>query len=159
MLESKLDPFMSPSYLPAVGTYSEKFQELYGDYPGMMGADTYDAFYIAKDAIERAGTVDKASVRTAIENTDMPQMLIMTESGRIQFSTGVNYHEISPVTFIEQLYWDSASNHLSRALFGHRFPKWHQFKTGRFCFANWLPSWKPIKQLFLLFLLFLVYFK
>ena len=29
--------------------------------PGMMGADTYDAFYIAKDAIERAGTVDKAA--------------------------------------------------------------------------------------------------
>ena len=78
----------------------------------MMGADTYDAFYIAKDAIERAGTVDKATVRTAIENTDMPQMLIMTESGRIRFSTGINYHEISPVTFIEQFYWDSAGNQL-----------------------------------------------
>ena len=43
--------------------------------PGMMGADTYDAFYIAKDAIERAGTVDKAAVRTAIENTNLDQML------------------------------------------------------------------------------------
>ncbi len=112
LLESKLDPFMNPSYLPAVGTYSQKFKELYGVYPGMMGADTYDAFYIAKDAIERAGTVDKASVRTAIEKTDLPQSLILTESGRIRFSTGVNYHEISPVTFIEQLFWDSASNQL-----------------------------------------------
>ena len=112
LLESKLDPFMTPSYLPAVGIYSEKFKSLYGVYPGMMGADTYDAFYIAKAAIESAGTLDKAAVRTAIENTDLPQSLVMTESGRIRFSTGVNYHEISPVTFIEQLYWDSASNQL-----------------------------------------------
>jgi branched-chain amino acid transport system substrate-binding protein len=112
LLESKLDPFMNPSYLPAVGTYSEKFLALYGVYPGMMGADTYDAFYIAKAAIESAGTLDKAAVRTAIEGTDLPQSLVMTESGRIRFSTGVNYHEISPVTFIEQLYWDNASNQL-----------------------------------------------
>jgi branched-chain amino acid transport system substrate-binding protein len=112
LLESKLDPFMTPSYLPAVGTYSQKFNQTYGKMPGMMGADTYDAFYVAKDAIERAGTVDKAAIRTAIENTDMNQMLIMTQSGKIQFSTGVNYHEISPVTFVEQFKWDTASNRL-----------------------------------------------
>jgi branched-chain amino acid transport system substrate-binding protein len=124
LLESKLDPFMSPSYLPAVQTYSEKFQELYGVYPGMMGADTYDAFYIAKDAVERAGTVDKAEVRTAIENTDMPQMLIMTESGKVQFSKAVNYHEISPVTFIEQFYWDTTSNSLKSRIV------WSPFSPG-----------------------------
>jgi branched-chain amino acid transport system substrate-binding protein len=112
LLESKLDPFMLPSYLPAVGTYSQKFNQTYGVMPGMMGADTYDAFYIAKDAIERAGTVDKATVRTAIENTNMAQMLIMTQTGKIQFSTGVNYHEIDPVTFIEQLYWDATTSQL-----------------------------------------------
>jgi ABC-type branched-subunit amino acid transport system substrate-binding protein len=77
-----------------------------------MGADTYDAFYIAKDAIERAGTIDKASVRTAIENTDMTQMLIQTTTGKIQFSTGVNYHEIDPITFIEQLQYDSSNSQL-----------------------------------------------
>ncbi len=81
--------------------------------PGMMGADTYDAFYIAKDAIERAGTVDKAAVRTAIENTNLNQMLIQTKTGKIQFSTGVNYHEIDPVTFIEQLKWDAPTSHLT----------------------------------------------
>jgi branched-chain amino acid transport system substrate-binding protein len=112
LLESKLDPFMTPSYLPAVGTYSQKFNQIYGKMPGMMGADTYDAFYVAKDAVERAGTVDKAAVRTAIENTNLDQKLILTQSGKIQFSTGVNYHEISPVTFIEQLKWDSTSNQL-----------------------------------------------
>jgi branched-chain amino acid transport system substrate-binding protein len=103
---------MTPSYLPAVGTYSQKFNQIYGKMPGMMGADTYDAFYIAKAAIEQAGTLDKAAVKTAIENTNLNQMLIMTQSGKIQFSPGVNYHEISPVTFVEQLKWDTTTNQL-----------------------------------------------
>ncbi len=81
--------------------------------PGMMGADTYDAFYIAKDAIQRAGTVDKAAVRKAIEDTNLDQMLIQTKTGKIQFSTGVDYHEIDPITFIEQLKWDTTTSHLT----------------------------------------------
>jgi branched-chain amino acid transport system substrate-binding protein len=113
LMESRFDPFMLPSYSTAVQTYSEKFDQAYPHVmPGMMGADTYDAFYIAKDAIERAGTIEKAAVRTAIENTNLDQMLILTKSGKIQFSTGVNYHEIEPITFIEQLKWDSTTNHL-----------------------------------------------
>jgi ABC-type branched-subunit amino acid transport system substrate-binding protein len=112
LLESKMDPFMTPSYMPAVQTYSQKFYQKYGVYPGMMGADTYDAFYIAKAAIESAGTVDKASVRTAIENTNLNQLLIMTQNCKIQFSSGVDWHQIKPVTFIEQLVWNSTSNKL-----------------------------------------------
>lgn len=112
LIESKLDPFMVPSYLPAVQRYAEKFYQAYGVEPGMMGAGTYDAFYIAKDAIERAGTVDKAAVRNAIENGKMNQMLFMTETGKIEFSTGTNYHEFQPVRFIEQTYWDQSGNQL-----------------------------------------------
>ena len=114
LLESKLDPFMTPSYLPAVQTYAQKFEQTYDHtMPGMMGADTYDAFYIAKDSIERAGTIDKAAVRQAIEETNLNQMLIMTKTGKIQFSTGINYHEIDPITFIEQLNWNTTNNHLT----------------------------------------------
>ena len=36
-------------------------------------------------------------------------MLIITETGKIEFSTGVNYHEIAPVTFVEQLVWNEAA--------------------------------------------------
>jgi len=114
LLESKLDPFMTPSYSTVVGNYAKAFDKAYPHImPGMMGADTYDAVYIAKDAIQRAGTVDKALVRTAIENTNLDQMLIQTKTGKIQFSTGVNYHEIDPVTFIEQLKWDATTSHLT----------------------------------------------
>ena len=112
LMESKMDPFMVPSYSTAVGTYSEKFNQTYGVAPGMMGADTYDAFYIAKTAIESAGTLDKATVRQAIENTNIHDSLILTQSGKIQFSTDVNYHEIQPITFMEQLNLNSATNKL-----------------------------------------------
>jgi len=107
LLESKFAPYAGPPfYLSAIETYVTDYQEKYDTLPGMMGADTYDAFYIAKDAIQRAGTVDKAAVRDAIESSAINQMLIMTETGKVEFSTGVNYHEIAPVTFVEQLVWN-----------------------------------------------------
>lgn len=108
LLESKFASYAGPPfYLPLMDTYVPTYEDRMGTTPGMMGADTYDAFYIAKDAIERAGTLDKAAVRDAIESTDMEQMLIMTETGRIEFSTETDtYHEISPITFVEQLFWD-----------------------------------------------------
>ena len=114
LLESRFNPFMKPSYSTAVQSYVEKFDQLYPHtMPGMMGADTYDAFYIAKAAIESAGTIDKAAVRDAIEATNMDQSLIPTQSGKIEFSTGVNFHEILPLTFVEQLKWDEATSHLT----------------------------------------------
>jgi branched-chain amino acid transport system substrate-binding protein len=107
LLESKFAPYAGPPfYLETVETYVTNYQQEYNTLPGMMGADTYDAFYIAKDAIERAGTVDKAAVRAAIESCSMDQMLILTETGKIEFSIGTDYHEIAPVTFIEQLVWN-----------------------------------------------------
>jgi hypothetical protein len=36
----------------------------------------------------------------------------MTQTGKIQFSTGVNYHEIGPVTFMEQLKWNADTKQL-----------------------------------------------
>jgi len=107
LFESKFAPSAGPPfYLETVETYVTNYQQEYNTLPGMMGADTYDACYIAKDAIERAGTVDKAAVRAAIESCSMDQMLILTETGKIEFSIGTDYHEIAPVTFIEQLVWN-----------------------------------------------------
>jgi branched-chain amino acid transport system substrate-binding protein len=111
LLESKFAPFAGPPYyLPEIGTYVAKYNSTYNAIPGMMGADTYDAFFIAKAAIESAGTLDKAAVRTAIEQINIDDMLIMTQNGKIQFSTGVNYHEIQPITFIEQLIYNATTN-------------------------------------------------
>jgi len=133
LMESKMDPFQVPSYSSAVQTYSQKFNQLYGVMPGMMGVDTYDSFYIAKNAIQNAGTLEKASVRNAIENIDLNQMLILTQSGKIQFSTGVNYHEIGPVTFMEQLKWNGATSKLeSQIVWPATMPGISNFKQADF---------------------------
>jgi branched-chain amino acid transport system substrate-binding protein len=109
ILESKIATQWQGStwYLPKVGTYVENYKNKWnGKIPGMIGADTYDAVYIYKNAVERAGTLNKTDVRDALETTDMPQSLLIMENGRITFSTGTNYHEILPKTFIEQLIWN-----------------------------------------------------
>ena len=133
LLESKMDPFQVPSYSSAVQTYSQKFNQAYGVMPGMMGVDTYDAFYIAKSAIESAGTLDKAAIRTAIENVNLDQKLILTATGKIHFSTGVNYHEIGPVTFMEQLKWNSQTSKLeSQIVWPATVPGISNFKQSDF---------------------------
>jgi branched-chain amino acid transport system substrate-binding protein len=115
ILESKIATQWQGSswYLPQVGTYVENYKAKWnGIVPGMLGADTYDAVYIAKNAIESWGTLDKAAIRDALEHTDMPQSLLIMANGKINFATGTNYHEITPKTFIEQLSWDSADSKL-----------------------------------------------
>jgi hypothetical protein len=115
ILESKIATQWQghPWYLPQVGTYVENYMHKFnGIIPGMLGADTYDAVYIAKNAIERAGTVNKTNVRDAIETTNMPQSLLIMENQKITFSTGTNYHEILPKTFIEQLIWNVGASEL-----------------------------------------------
>ena len=100
-------------YLPKVGTYVENYKARFdGIVPGMLGADTYDAIYIYMDAIGRAGTLNKAAIRDALETTDLPQSLLIMENEKITFSSGVNYHEILPKTFIEQLIFDTNVNAL-----------------------------------------------
>jgi branched-chain amino acid transport system substrate-binding protein len=112
LLESKFASYADVDgefYLPMMNTYVADYEAKYGQVPGMMGADTYDAFYIVKDAITRAGTLDKAAVRDAIETCDMDQMLIITDTGKIEFGTDENnYHEIAPFTFVEQLFYDES---------------------------------------------------
>ncbi len=110
LIESQFGPFADPSYMQSIETYNASYSAMHGKIPGFMGASTYDAFYIAKDAIERAGTVDKAAVRAAIETCDLNQLLMMTQTGKIQFSTGTNYHEVQIVTFMEQINYNAAAS-------------------------------------------------
>jgi branched-chain amino acid transport system substrate-binding protein len=121
-------------YLPKVGTYVENYKNKWdGKIPGMIGADTYDAVYIAKNAIERAGTLNKTKVRDALETTDMQQSLLIMDNERITFSNGTNYHEILVKTFIEQLKWNASSNELKPlVVYPDSMPGISSFKQGDF---------------------------
>lgn len=107
LLESQFGPYAEPHYLPSIGDYVTSYYAMHKKIPGFMGASTYDAFFIAKNAIESAGTVDKKAVRDAIESSDMNQLLMITQTGKIEFSTGLNYHEVQIETFMEQLHYNA----------------------------------------------------
>jgi branched-chain amino acid transport system substrate-binding protein len=123
-LNSEFAPFVgSPCYSRAVANFVYNYEQKYHNLtPRRYGANVYDAFYIVKDAIERAGTIDKAAVRQAIEETNLPQMLTMTETGKIQFSTTLNYHEIAPVSFVEKLFWNIATSELKPLIVWPKVP-------------------------------------
>lgn len=53
-----------------VREFTEKYEQKYGEQPGAMAALGYDAMYIVKDAIERAGSADPNAIRDAIESTE-----------------------------------------------------------------------------------------
>jgi branched-chain amino acid transport system substrate-binding protein len=106
VLESKFSS-AADSYMPSVDKYVAAYKKKWNILPGMMGADTYDAIYLTKAAIEKAGTLDKAKLRDAIENISIPQMLIPMKNGTISFDKN---HEIQPICFIEQLRYDKNAN-------------------------------------------------
>lgn len=54
----------------SVREFTEKYEAKYGEQPGAMAALGYDAMYIVKDAIERAGSADPQAIRDALEATE-----------------------------------------------------------------------------------------
>jgi branched-chain amino acid transport system substrate-binding protein len=131
VLESKFAPF-ADSYMKSVDQYIDAYRKKWNIVPGMMGADTYDSIYLAKAAIEKAGTLDKAKLRDAIETIEMPQLLIPMKNGIVKFDKN---HEIAPLTFIEQMRFDSKTNTVKPSIV---YPD--TLKTRNF---ELLPDYKP----------------
>jgi branched-chain amino acid transport system substrate-binding protein len=50
--------------------WTARYEELFDGPPNYAAAETYDAVYMVKDAIERAGSTDPAAVRDALAETD-----------------------------------------------------------------------------------------
>ncbi len=73
----------------------------------MMGASTYEGVYIAAQAIENAGTTDKAAVKQALDTINMPQIIEAMKDGTISFSK--DYRESQFDLWIEQLSFDQAA--------------------------------------------------
>jgi branched-chain amino acid transport system substrate-binding protein len=67
----------------------------------MMGACTYDGVYIAVEAIGNAGSTDKSTVRQALVNLKMPQVVEAMKDGTISFSK--DFRESQFDLWMEQL--------------------------------------------------------
>lgn len=62
--------YAADSTEPAVQKFVTAFEEKYGKAPNSFAALGYDAVYMLKDAIAKAGTTDVQAVRKAFEETD-----------------------------------------------------------------------------------------
>ena len=71
----------------------------------MMGASTYEGVYIAAKAVENAGTTDKATVRQALVDLNMPQLIEAMSGGTISFSK--DFRESQFDLWMEQLKYNS----------------------------------------------------
>jgi branched-chain amino acid transport system substrate-binding protein len=108
IIESQFSPYtVPPSVADAVAAFKAAYNKKWGSTPDMMGATTYEGVRIAAQAISDAGTVDKASVRDALANLRMPQLIEAMEGGVISFSS--DYRESHATLYMEQLFWDPAA--------------------------------------------------
>lgn len=109
VMESRFSPYAIPRGSTAAATqqFLTSFDKKYGGFAGMMGAATYESVYIAKAAIEKAGSLDKAKVKDALSSLSMPQMMEIMKGGTISFSP--DFRESKFDLYVVQLAMDPAS--------------------------------------------------
>lgn len=78
--EATMAPFGEATITPKTLAFSNKIKKEYGYTPSYCGT-VYDAIYVLKDAVERAGTLDTEAVIDALEKTNYEGV-----SGRIAFT-------------------------------------------------------------------------
>jgi branched-chain amino acid transport system substrate-binding protein len=103
IIESRFSPYTAP--VGAVADAQNAFKQAYfirfNTYPDMMGASTYEGVFIAAKAIGNAGTTDKATVRQALANLKMPQVIEAMKDQTISFSP--DFRESTFDLWMEQL--------------------------------------------------------
>ena len=108
IIESRFSPYTSPA--GALADAQSKFKNSYfakwNTYPDMMGASTYEGIFIATQAISNAGTTDKATVRQALVDISMPQIVEAMKDGKIAFSK--DFRESQFDLWMEQLAFDQS---------------------------------------------------
>ncbi|MEK3974983.1 MULTISPECIES: ABC transporter substrate-binding protein [unclassified Psychrobacillus] len=76
-------------------SFSDKFNEKYGEAPNSFHALGYDTVYLLKDAIERADSTDGEKIKEALEATDNLDLVTGL------YSMDENHHPVKSATIIE----------------------------------------------------------
>jgi len=107
IIESMFSPYIAPA--GEVGDAQNAFKQAYYNkfktYPDMMGASTYEGIFIAAKAVENSGTTDKASVRQALVDLKMPQVINVMKNQTISFSP--DFRESNFDLWMEQLSYNA----------------------------------------------------
>jgi len=107
IIESRFSPYTAPAGVvaDAQSGFKQAYFTRFGTYPDMMGASTYEGVFIAAKAIGNAGTTDKATVRQALVNLKMPQVIEAMKDQTISFSP--DFRESTFDLWMEQLSYNS----------------------------------------------------
>ncbi|MDT8358436.1 MAG: ABC transporter substrate-binding protein, partial [Methanomicrobiaceae archaeon] len=108
VIESRFSPYTMPKgpLEARVTAFREGYKARWGSSPSMMGASTYEGVYIAKEAIESAGTLEKGAVTGAIVAIEMPQIIEPMQDATLRFTP--DYREAKFELYMEQLVWDES---------------------------------------------------
>ena len=103
IIESRFSPYTAPAGAIADGQsgFKNSYNAKWGTFPDMMGASTYEGIYIAAKAAGNAGTTDKTTVRQALVDLNMPQVIEAMKNGQISFSK--DFRESKFDLWMEQL--------------------------------------------------------
>jgi branched-chain amino acid transport system substrate-binding protein len=109
VMESRFSPYVIPPGVTKAKTekFLDDFEKKYSGFAGMMGAATYESVYIAKNAIENAGTLDKAKVADSLKAISMESIMEVMKGGKITFNP--DNHESEFELFVSQLAKDAGS--------------------------------------------------
>lgn len=108
--ESRFSPYAIPPgpIQTAVANFKEEYETRWGTAPSQMSASTYEGVYIAAEAIRNVGTLDKAAVRDALAELELPQLIELMKGDMITFSP--DYRESKFELYMQQLLWDESVN-------------------------------------------------
>ena len=107
IIESRFSPYTAPvgAVADAQSAFKQAYFAKFNTYPDMMGASTYDGVFIAAKAIGNAGTTDKATVKQALVDLQMPQIVEAMKNQTISFSP--DFRESSFDLWMEQLSYNT----------------------------------------------------
>ncbi len=135
VIESRFSPYTIPPGALAdnISRFKQDFEKRWGGFPGMMGASTYEGVYIAAQAVENAGTRDKAAVVTALHSLEMPEIIEEMEGGVIRFTP--EFREAKFDLYMEQLRWNETARNLRPVIV---WPD--HLKEGDFILPDWFEA-------------------
>lgn len=108
MIQSRFSPYAAPKETRDAHTaFVKNFEKRWGGFPGMMGVVTYETVYAGAEAVENAGSIDKAAIRDALDKLEIPEMIEVMKNGKIAFSE--EFRESKFELYMAQLIWDQGA--------------------------------------------------
>ena len=93
-------PFTYNDPNPAVQEYAKKYEELTGEKPNQFGANAYDAVYVVKEALEKAGTVESEDLIAIMQEIEVDGI-----TGKISFDeNGEPQKEVKLIRIVDGEY-------------------------------------------------------